>query len=524
VPSHHPEPDVASTPASSTHAGVDAWRPGPRAFALALAAVCLIGLLLRLPTLASRSLWLDETYSAWFSALSLHQLWTDVPRYETHPPMYYSLLAGWRRLFGDSEAALRAPSVLAGVLTIAAVASAGRVLRSLPGRDATALVAALFLAVNTGSIQYAQQARPYALETLFATLAILAAWSLLERLLAGRTGTRDVLAPAAALAVSTGATLWTHDTAVVVAGGIWAGLAAALLAHTGGQRAREAAILGAAGLGALAVFAPFLPLLVMQASHMTSTTFWVQAKPEDLWAAWYLVAGGNEGTLAAFGTLIVAGLAVAWRRCRPQALFMLVVLLLPLAAVLAVSFLVKPIFIDRLFEWLTPLSMVAAAIGAVAALRWRVPGVVAIAIVVGLSLKGTYWFYGWKREDWRGIVQAIERQARPGDLVVVVPNELSVPLAYYARSPAFPEVLYLPGPFPALGLEREYVANLGAPRIAPEDIVTLRASLAAHGRVWYIDRVTAAYDPDDSVRREIAAHHALRSKARNLGITWSLYD
>jgi len=147
-----------------------------------------------------------------------------------------------------------------------------------------------------------------------------------------------------------------------------------------------------------------------------------------------------------------------------------------------------------------------------------------IAVTAALSLKATYWFYAWQREDWRGIVQSIERQARPGDLVVVVPNELSVPLAYYARDPSFPELLCLPGPFPAQGLQRVYVANLGAPRIAPEDIATLRAKLAGHPRVWYIDRLADLYDPDDSVRREIAAHHALRGTQKNLGVHWSLYD
>lgn len=521
--------DAANIPAvpaalSQLPETADAGRLRPRVFWPAVAAVCLLALLLRLPTLASRSLWLDETYSAWFSALTLHQLWTDVPRYETHPPMYYSMLVGWRALFGASEAALRSLSVLAGVLAILAVACAGRVLRTLPGRDATALVAALFLAVNTGSIAYAQQARPYALETLAATLAILAAWSLLERLLAGRTGLRDVRRPAAALALATGATLWMHDTGAVVALGIWAGLALTLLVHTRGPRGRQALVLGGAGLGAIAVFSPFLPVLALQAAHVAATAFWVQAQPKDLVAAWYLVTGGSDSTLACFGALMLAGLAAAWRRCRPQALFIAVVLLLPLALVLAFSFLVKPIFIDRLFEWMTPPAMIVAALGATAALRRRFWRVAAIAVTVAVSLKATYWFYAWQREDWRGIVQAIERQARPGDLVVVVPNELSVPLAYYARAPAFPEVLCLPGPFPATGLPRVYVANLGAPRIAPEDIATLRARLAAPGRVWYIDRLADLYDVDDSVRREIAARHALRSTGRSLAIRWSLYD
>ncbi len=48
-------------------------------FWVAVAAIFLVATILRIPTLATRPLWLDETYSAWFSALSLHELWSEFP-------------------------------------------------------------------------------------------------------------------------------------------------------------------------------------------------------------------------------------------------------------------------------------------------------------------------------------------------------------------------------------------------------------------------------------------------------------
>ena len=47
-----------------------------------------LALVVRVVGLASRPLWLDEAYSAWFSARGWHDLWTVVPTYEPHPPFY----------------------------------------------------------------------------------------------------------------------------------------------------------------------------------------------------------------------------------------------------------------------------------------------------------------------------------------------------------------------------------------------------------------------------------------------------
>ncbi|EEF22239.1 conserved hypothetical protein, partial [Ricinus communis] len=125
--------------------------PQARFWTLALL-VTGLALLLRLPTLAGRSLWLDETYSAWFAAVPLHELWTSVPLYETHPPFYYTLLKGWIALFGTHEAALRSLSVLASVLTVFALPACARWARLGTKAERVALLAALFLAVNAASI------------------------------------------------------------------------------------------------------------------------------------------------------------------------------------------------------------------------------------------------------------------------------------------------------------------------------------------------------------------------------------
>src|SRR5438046_9525518 len=68
--------------------------------------------------LGARPLWLDEAYSAWFSARGWNYLWTVVPTYETHPPFYYSILKLWRNVASGTPDGLRILSALFSLATI----------------------------------------------------------------------------------------------------------------------------------------------------------------------------------------------------------------------------------------------------------------------------------------------------------------------------------------------------------------------------------------------------------------------
>src|SRR3990167_9329418 len=76
-----------------------------------------IGAILRLISL-NQSLWLDEATSAVAARMPLTDIFTKFLPGDFHPPFYYVFLHFWTILFGTSEIALRAPSLLAGILTI----------------------------------------------------------------------------------------------------------------------------------------------------------------------------------------------------------------------------------------------------------------------------------------------------------------------------------------------------------------------------------------------------------------------
>ena len=67
--------------------------------------------------ISHESIWYDEAYSAVMAEYSLGGIITPAP-YDTHPPLYYLLLRMARVALGNSEAALRALSVVGAVALV----------------------------------------------------------------------------------------------------------------------------------------------------------------------------------------------------------------------------------------------------------------------------------------------------------------------------------------------------------------------------------------------------------------------
>jgi len=106
---------------------------------------------------------------------------------DVHPPLYFVLLRLWQDIFGNSDAASRAMSALAGTLTVLVIFDVGRLLNGA----ATGLWAALLTAIAQPQIIESQDARPYAL----AILLLLAAADAVVRALRLPSSQSSVLGP-----------------------------------------------------------------------------------------------------------------------------------------------------------------------------------------------------------------------------------------------------------------------------------------------------------------------------------------
>jgi len=178
----------------------------PLAPLVLLLALLLLGTWLRVHNLDAFSFWTDEGLTPARSGYPLAQILRNeiviqgVVTTDTHPPLYYLLIAVTRRLFGLSDFAFRYPSVLFGVLLIPLLYQFGRAL--LPSQTPSplgrgtatggpaitlGLLVALLATVNPLQVYYSQEARMYTLLVLLATGMSLALWRALQEDLTQRS-------------------------------------------------------------------------------------------------------------------------------------------------------------------------------------------------------------------------------------------------------------------------------------------------------------------------------------------------
>ncbi len=158
---------------------------------------------LRFYHLDTQSFWNDEGNSARLSERSL-SLIIEGTASDIHPPLYYILLRGWRELLGDSEFGLRSFSAFAGILTVAATITLGKLVfrrRAGPPYRSTIfiLAASLLAALNPALIYYSQETRMYSMLALLTAVSTITLWRWLNADHSGKWAVAYVFTTAAAL-------------------------------------------------------------------------------------------------------------------------------------------------------------------------------------------------------------------------------------------------------------------------------------------------------------------------------------
>lgn len=186
----------------------------PACRGLAWLAVVLLAFALWCGRLPRPSFWIDEQVAAAIAQEpTAAAVWRAVVVRERRPPGYHLLLYTWRHVAGESDFALRYPSLMAGVL---ALAIAMRLARRWLGLQA-ALRGGLFIALSPFLALYVPMARYYSL----AWLLVAASWLTFHRWLGERREGR--LVPWGAYASITLALAYTDMAIVPTLGGqgVW---------------------------------------------------------------------------------------------------------------------------------------------------------------------------------------------------------------------------------------------------------------------------------------------------------------
>src|SRR3954447_15082704 len=143
----------------------------------ALIALTALAAALRLPTLGTQSLWLDEVLTGNVARGGLGHPFHPVAAQEPNPPLFYVAEWLWTRVAGTSEIALRLPSSLCGIALVPVAWGIGARL----GGARAALALAALIAVHALLVYYSQEARGYAAVALACALGFMwfldgAAW------------------------------------------------------------------------------------------------------------------------------------------------------------------------------------------------------------------------------------------------------------------------------------------------------------------------------------------------------------
>ena len=306
---------------------------------------------------------------------------------------YYVMMRGWTTVAGDSDFALRAPSVLFAAVAAAVVAAIGIKL----GGRLVGLLAGLLCAVLPGVTRYAQDARPYALVMLCAALSTY----LLLRVLDSRR-----------------AWTWVAYASVLLVLGLANALALFLVLAHGVlviRQTRSGRTFGA-WLGAVAVaLAPVAVMLYLGRWQTDGAIGWI---PELSWARF------AETPERLFGATLIAGavlaLALAALSMRPPAQALTLWALVPLAGMAVVS-LVMPLWVPRYLLFVLPawVLLAAMALRKLTVLR----GLVAVLLLAGLSVPTHLALRegGGHELASRDISLVIRANQLPGDTVMFGP-------------------------------------------------------------------------------------------------------
>jgi 4-amino-4-deoxy-L-arabinose transferase-like glycosyltransferase len=135
---------------------------------VALLLLTILALVVRWGVLTHRELWLDEAYTV---VVARAEGWGELLRMvaaDNYPPLYFLAMRVWVAVFGFGDAAMRWPSVLAGVALVplawALVRETGSSLGRFPDHGSGApLLAAAVTGLSPVLVHYSLEARPYTL-------------------------------------------------------------------------------------------------------------------------------------------------------------------------------------------------------------------------------------------------------------------------------------------------------------------------------------------------------------------------
>jgi mannosyltransferase len=337
-------------------------------------------------------LWTDELATWGMATAPWHEFWPVLRYVDAVLAPYYVLMHLWVSAFGDSDIALRMPSLLAMVGSAAMIGVIGRRLAG----PSVGLVAGIVFAVLPSTTRFAAEARPFALSAFVACLATL---------LLLRACERPGWLPWLGYGVTMVVLGWVHVVALLLlAGHAWTVLS---------WRRRAWWPFVAAAAAACAASVPILIFGVRQRQQVA----YVPPVGFNTAIPYGQVLFGGLALAVVIGALALFSLPLRL----PAAVFTAWAVVPPVALVLVSQAL--PMFLSRYLIFTTPgWALLAGA----ALVRIRMPllcAAIAVLIVLGLPDQIPLRTPGGHSQATNQIATVLLANEQPGDAIAYADNE-----------------------------------------------------------------------------------------------------
>lgn len=234
---------------------------------LLLILLSVLGVLLRL-ILINTGISLDEAITLYVARSDSFQEFIErTMHYEFGPPLYFTIMQSWIRLFGVSAQSLSIPSIIFGVILIPFTFDLAN---ELTGDKTVAKLSAYFATISPLAIFFSHEVRTYSLLTLLTTMTI---WSFYK------TQREQSHIYKIILFISTTLLFYTHYVGVIFV----LLLFLSYLYSSLFRKKKNFKAIGVSALifsGAALTMIPYLPVL---SQHLLHGTYWVDKTPISEW-------------------------------------------------------------------------------------------------------------------------------------------------------------------------------------------------------------------------------------------------
>ena len=380
---------------------------------LYLALIIIIAAGARIFHLGHFGMWFDEAFSWHLTNLPISRI-IEIEKLDNTPPFYHILLYFWLKTGASSDAAVRLPSAIFGIVSVFITYKLGRLLFN-PG---TALFAALIGALSFCQVQYSQENRMYSLQIL---LGLISTYYFIRGLRGGGIWHWIIWLVAGIML------FYNHLFAVFLFAGQW------VYFIVDWKRSRlwwkRWLVLNLILAAACAFWAP----VIIRQMGAIQDNYWVlPVSPLEIIKVGLRLLGGtdldNRFVLTAilnspFVLLSVIGLAVLIRGKYSEKLLLPIIFFLPFIIVYIISIGRQSLFFFRYFIFLTPYLHLMMALGLNKGLKGALRYIAGIAVIISsLIFLASYYTVSHYSEPQRMITRDVsfrlQEIAAPGEVVI----------------------------------------------------------------------------------------------------------